>query len=84
MVRSPTTCRDILYEVKRSAPNQQFIPEFALPLIQEVIAQMQPGERAIIYCGRKDTTQEVAETIRAPLYHSSSGSVDAKADILQK
>ncbi|KAL4935815.1 P-loop containing nucleoside triphosphate hydrolase protein [Aspergillus oleicola] len=84
MVRSPTTRRDLRYEVLWSAARQQFLPEFAIPHIRTLIMQIQPDERAIIYCGTKNTALEVAQAITAPLYHLTSGSVDDKADVLQR
>ncbi|KAL4911644.1 P-loop containing nucleoside triphosphate hydrolase protein, partial [Aspergillus aurantiobrunneus] len=83
MVRSRTTRQDIYFGVTQCPPNQQFTQEFVIPGIRSLIADMEPGTRAIIYCWRKDVAEEVAGAIQAPVYHSTSGGVEEKAAVLQ-
>lgn len=84
MVRSLTARRDIHYDVSYCPPNQRLVRDFALPRIQMSIAALEPGTRAIIYCWLKDVAEEMAKAINAPVYHSTSGSVEEKAAVLQQ
>lgn len=84
LVRSSTVRRDIHYGVSTCPPNQQLVQEFALPGIQQSITSLEAGTRAIIYCWRKDVAEEVARGIDGPVYHSTSGSVEEKARMLQQ
>lgn len=83
MVRSSTTRPDIYFSVTQCPPNEQFTQDFVIPGIQSFVASMEPGTRAIIYCWRKDMAEEIAEVIQAPVYHSTSGSIEEKAAVLQ-
>ena len=84
MIRSPTARRDVHYGVSYCPPNRNLVRDFALPEIQAFTASLEPGTRAIIYCWLKNVAEEVAEVIRAPVYHSTSGSVKEKAAVLQQ
>lgn len=84
MVRSLTMRRDIYFHVSHCPPNRDFVRDFAVPGIQDVIRGLTIGTRAIIYCSLKDVAEEVAQMIDAPVYHSKSGSVEAKAEVLQQ
>jgi len=83
MVRSQTTRRDIYFSVTQCPPTQRFTQDYVIPGIQDLVTSMEPDTRAIIYCWRKDIAEEVAEVIQAPVYHSTSGSIGAKAAVLQ-
>jgi superfamily II DNA helicase RecQ len=83
MVRSPTTRRDIYLRVSRCPPHHDLVRDFAIPGIQESIAQLQPGTRCIIYCWKKAVAEQIAEAIGSPVYHSESGSAEEKAGALQ-
>jgi hypothetical protein len=83
MVRSPTTRRDIYYQVRQCPPHYDLIHDFAIPIIQESIVQVQPGTRCIIYGWQIAITEQIAEAIYSPVYHSKSGSTEQKAAVLQ-
>ncbi|KAJ5117450.1 DNA helicase recq5 [Penicillium atrosanguineum] len=84
MVRSPSMRRDIYFHVSHCPPNRNFVRDFAIPGIRDVIRGLAVGTRAIIYCRLKDMAEEVAQMIDAPVYHSKSGSVEEKAAVLQQ
>ncbi|RHZ43201.1 uncharacterized protein CDV56_101253 [Aspergillus thermomutatus] len=83
MIRSPTTRRDIYFQVRQCPPHHDLVRDFAIPSIQESIAQLQPGTRCIIYGWQIAITEQIAEAIGSPIYHSKSGSVEEKAEVLQ-
>ncbi|KAJ5465271.1 uncharacterized protein N7458_000957 [Penicillium daleae] len=74
--------RDIYFHVSHCPPNRDFVRDFAVPGIQDVIRGPAVGTHAIIYCSLKDVAEEVAQMIDAPVYHSKSGSVEEKAEVL--
>jgi superfamily II DNA helicase RecQ len=84
MVRSVTMRRDIYFHVSRCPPKRDFVREFAVPEIQDVIRSLAVDTRAIIYCSLRDIAEEVAQMIHCPVYHSRSGSVEEKAEVLQQ
>jgi superfamily II DNA helicase RecQ len=45
--------------------------------------QVQPGTRCIIYGWQIAITEQIAEAIHSPVYHSKSGSTEQKAAVLQ-
>lgn len=49
-----------------------------------MIAALPFDGRAIIYCRLKDAAEEVARAVNAPVYHSKSGSLEEKAETLQR
>lgn len=84
MVRGPTTRQDIYYQVSMCPPKQELVRDFAVPGIEQGIGLLGSGERMIIYCCAKDLAEEIAQVIRAPVYHSVSGSTEEKAAVLQQ
>jgi superfamily II DNA helicase RecQ len=82
MVRSLTIRRDIYFYVSRCPPKRDFVREFAVPRIQDVIRGLAVNTRAIIYCSLKDVAEEVTQIIDAPVYYSTSSSVEEKAKVL--
>ena len=83
MIRSTTTRRDIYFRVSYCPPGHDLVRDLAVPGIQEVTIALPPGSRAIIFCSLKDVAEKVAQAIDAPVYHSKSGSVEKKAEVLQ-
>jgi hypothetical protein len=59
MVRSVTMQRDIYFYVSRCPPKRDFVREFAVPRIQDVIRGLAVDTRAIIYCSLKDIADKV-------------------------
>jgi superfamily II DNA helicase RecQ len=84
MIRRPTARRDIHYGVSRCPPNQRLVRDLAIPGIRKSIDGLEAGARAIIYCWMKSIAEEVAAAINSPVYHSTSGSAEEKAVILQR
>jgi superfamily II DNA helicase RecQ len=84
MVRSPTMRRDISFQVSQCAPEIPFVRDFSVPRIQEVIRGLAGNTRAIFYCNSKAVVNEIAQAIGAPMYYSTSGSVEEKAKVLEQ
>ncbi|OJD23078.1 hypothetical protein ACJ73_05575 [Blastomyces percursus] len=84
MVGSHTTRRDITVRVSYCPPKRHFSGDFAIPGIQSLVASIEPGTRAIIYCQRRDAAEEMAQATTAPVYQSRSGSIEEKAEALQR
>jgi superfamily II DNA or RNA helicase len=84
MVRSPTTRPDIYLGVQRCPPQHDLMHDFAIPGLRSSIAALDAGERGIIYCMRKDVSEELAAELEGPFYHSESGTPDEKAQVLER
>ncbi|KAG2179710.1 hypothetical protein INT44_006558 [Umbelopsis vinacea] len=84
LVRSSTMRRDIHFQISECAPKIDFVHDFSVPRIQEVIRGLAAGTRAIFYCSLKDVIEEVALAIDAPMYHSTSDNVEEKAKVLEQ
>lgn len=84
IVRSLTIRRDIYFHISRCPPKRDFVREFAIPRIQDIIRGLAVNTRAIIYYSLKDVAEEVTQIIDAPVYHSKSSSVEEKAEVLQQ
>lgn len=84
MIRGRTTRQDIYYQVSLCPANQELVRDFAVPGIEQGVELLGSGERMIIYCCSKDLAEAIAPLIRAPVYHSVSGSTEEKAAVLQR
>jgi hypothetical protein len=76
--------RNIYFHVSHCPPNRDFVRDFAIPGIQDIIRGLAVGTRTIIYYSLKDMAEEVAQMIDAPVYHSKSSGVEEKAEVLEQ
>jgi superfamily II DNA helicase RecQ len=81
-IRGPTTRQDIYLGVHHCPPGQAHIQDFTLPRLRHSIAALEPGERGIIYYMWKALSEEIATALVGPVYHSESGTVEEKAQVL--
>lgn len=84
MVRGMTSRRDLSYEVHRCPPEEEFLSKFALPWIENAVADLGSSARAVIYCPRRDLAEDVAATLQVPFYHAYSGDANEKAAVLAR
>jgi hypothetical protein len=59
IIRSSTIRRDIYFYVSYYALKRDFVRDFAIPRIQEVIRGLRVSTRAIIYYSLRDIAEEV-------------------------